>query len=49
VVNQTARVWEKGNKTFQINIAGDKKIKQLALDNRSIPDVYRSNNSFVMK
>lgn len=49
VLKQTARVWEKGNKTYQINIAGDKKIKQLALDNRSIPDVIRRNNSFDVK
>jgi len=49
VVKQTARVWEKGNKSYQINITGDKKIKQLALDNRSIPDVIRRNNSFDVK
>jgi len=49
VVKQTARVWEKGNSSYLININGDKKIKQIALDNRSIPDVDRRNNSFVVK
>jgi aminopeptidase N len=49
MVKQTARVWEKGNKTCHVNIEGEKKVKQVGLDSRAIPDIDRSNNSFVVK
>jgi aminopeptidase N len=49
VVKQTARVWAAGNKTYKVKVGGEKKIRQVALDNRRVPDVDRSNNLFMVK
>jgi hypothetical protein len=44
IIYKTARVWEKGNLAYPINISGNKAIKSIELGDKIVPDVDRSDN-----
>lgn len=43
-IYKTARVWERGNTAYLVNISGHKKIRGIELGDKIIPDVDRSDN-----
>ena len=47
-VYKTAVVWRSGDNAMVVNLKSDKKIKSVLLGDKSIPDVNRANNRFVI-
>jgi hypothetical protein len=48
-IYETARVWEKGNRTHSVALPLDKRIVSMELGDRVIPDVNRSDNAIRME